>query len=300
NFGACLRDCSSVLSHAPSEPTDTANKATMKALLRSGRALLALDKLAEAQDALERLKAMEDAAAGAGVATDSGKRWRDEVQKKREVKERKERERREKDRRKMEGDAAMVLALSSRGVQFPTPTAKAPLFHSAPTDVTPPHFDLEVVPLTSLPSIPLLPPSSSTASSDYTPWQPPPPETPLIFPVFLLQPLASPPTRDLIMAFPEDASFGDALASMGHDAAALQLYLGTARGRVLKIGSKLTLGKVLAAAGKVKEGEPRDGWALQEGWALEMVGVPKGEEGEKWVQGWKAELQQKASGKAIL
>lgn len=145
------------------------------------------------------------------------------------------------------------------------------------------------MPVSSLPSVPLLPPSPLPA--DYTPWQPAPPETPLVFPVFLLLPLASPPTRDLIMSFPEGATFGDALESVGLDAATVQLYLATKRGRVLKVGAKLTLGRVLQLAGTVKEGEQPDGWELREGWAFEMVAVPKGAQGEEWIQGWKKEVQ---------
>lgn len=79
---------------------------------------------------------------------------------------------------------------------------------------------------------------------------------------------------------------------MDHDPSTTQLYVATKKGKVLKVGAKLTLEKVLAAAGK--EG---DGLVLQEGWALEMIGVPKGSEGEAWVQSWKAEVQ---SGAAAL
>ncbi|GJN90663.1 hypothetical protein Rhopal_003675-T1 [Rhodotorula paludigena] len=298
NYGATLRDCSLVLQQTngdyPNPPSEASHRTTAKALLRSARALSALDKLPEALDALRRLAMLEEELGEKDK--DSGKKWRDEVERKVRDKERKEAEKAERERRKREGDAALVLALAQRGVVFPKPTAKKPLFSDCPTDVTPPHFDPDIMPVTSLPSIPLLPPASS--SSDYTPWQPAPPETPLIFPVFLLLPLASPPTRDLIMAFPEEATFGDALASMDQDASETQLYLATKRGRVLKIGAKLTLGKVLAAAGKVKEGEPADGWELREGWAFEMVGVPKGAKGEEWIQEWKKEVQQ--GSKAIL
>ncbi|GAA5975895.1 hypothetical protein JCM11641_002831 [Rhodosporidiobolus odoratus] len=300
NYGACLRDCSLVLSVGnssfPDPPTATAHKTTLKALLRSARALSSLEKLDEALDALTRLKALEE---HLGMEEqDSGKRWREEVQKKQAAKQRKEQEKTERERRKREEEESLMVALTSRGVLFPRPTPKASLFSSAPTDVRPPHFDPEVVPLSSLPSVPLLPPTPPTDASSYVPWSAPPPHTPMIFPVFLLLPLERPPTRDLIMSFPEDASFGDALQSMGRDPSTNQLYLATSRGRVLKIGAKLTLGKVLEAAGKVKEGEEKDGWELKEGWALEMVGVPKGSEGEEWIQEWKKEV--KSGSKAIL
>ena len=61
----------------------------------------------------------------------------------------------------------------------------------------------------------------------------------------------------------------------------------------MKVGAKLTLEKVLAAAGK-----DGDGWELKEGWALEMVGVEKGEKGDEFIKGWKEEV--KAGAAALL
>lgn len=79
---------------------------------------------------------------------------------------------------------------------------------------------------------------------------------------------------------------------MDHDPSITQLYVATKKGKVLKVGSKLTLEKVLAAASK-----DGDGLVLSEGWALEMTGVPKTSEGEAWIQTWKKEVQ---SGAAAL
>lgn len=119
--------------------------------------------------------------------------------------------------------------------------------------------------------------------------------------MFLLLPLSSPPTRDLCLEFDERATFADVLEYMEHPPASLDLYSATKRGRVLKIGGKLNLGKVLEMASRVRpggeEGE-RDGWELKEGWSFEMVGVPKGAEGETWVKEWKEEV--KRDTKAIL
>ena len=85
------------------------------------------------------------------------------------------------------------------------------------------------------------------------------------------------------------ATFGDTLAAMEEDPAEFNLYIATKKGRVLKVGAKLELGKVLkAAAGEVGSG---DGWELKEGWALEMVGVPKNAKGEEWIKNWKEELK---------
>lgn len=116
-------------------------------------------------------------------------------------------------------------------------------------------------------------------------WQPPPPSTALVFPVFVLNPLTTPPTRNLCLSFHTTSTFGDELRAMEQDPAEFNMYIVTKKGRVLKVGAKLELGKVLAAAGK-----DGDGWELKEGWALEMVAVPKGAAGETWVANWKAEL----------
>lgn len=173
---------------------------------------------------------------------------------------------------------------------FPKPTTAKPLFHSCPIDITPPHFDPDSLAPESVATLPLIAPVNST--TPFVEWTAPPPETPLIFPVFLLLPLATPPTRDLCLSFHTSVTFGDVLESMEHDPATTQLYISTKKGKVLKVGAKLQLGKVLAAAGK-----DGDGWELSEGWALEMVGVPKGEQGEEWIKTWKEEVKQ---GAAIL
>lgn len=73
---------------------------------------------------------------------------------------------------------------------------------------------------------------------------------------------------------------------MEHDPATLQVYISTAKGKVLKIGAKLELGRVLDAASK-----DGDGWEMKEGWALEMVGVPKTVQGENWIATWKEEVK---------
>lgn len=87
----------------------------MKALLRSARALSALDKLPEALDALARLRLLEKDMGEEG--NDVGKKWRDEVDKKVEGKKRREAEKAEKERRKLQGDAALILALTVRALR---------------------------------------------------------------------------------------------------------------------------------------------------------------------------------------
>lgn len=201
--------------------------------------------------------------------------------------------------------------MQARGAVLPKVTTQKPLFHNCPVDVEPPHFDPESLPPTASPSLPLLPPVSSSgdghASSEFVTWTAPPLDTALIIPVFLLLPLATPPTRDLCLGFHTSATFGDALRSMEHDPTSLNLYIATRQGRVLKVGQKLELGKVMlaatgAGAGAGAGGEAvnsaSDGWELKEGWALEMVGVPKGAQGDEWIQQWKAEVKEGA--RAIL
>lgn len=191
---------------------------------------------------------------------------------------------------------------------FPRPTAKVPLFHHCPTDVTPPHFEPTSLPPTSSPDIPYHAPlaPASTSTAPYVPWVAPPPSCPVVFPIFVLLPLARPqPTRDLCLEFDERATFHDLLESMEHAPNELDLYFATYRGRVLKIGGKLTLGKVLEMASRPKQGQnpndeaTRDGWELKEGWAFEMVGIPKGDpRGDAWIKEWKEEV--KNGTKAIL
>jgi signal recognition particle GTPase len=114
NYGACLRDCSQVLSQTnssyPDPPSDASNRLTMKALYRSARALSSLGKLAEALDALDRLRTLETELGEADK--DAGKGVRAEVERKMAERERKEAEKLERERRKREGNAAVALALT--------------------------------------------------------------------------------------------------------------------------------------------------------------------------------------------
>lgn len=246
-----------------------------------------------------------------GDDQDVGKAVRVQVEAKVEKKQRKEQEKAEKERRLVESETALRTAIQvshspllsaptapradlrlsppqASGARLPKGATKK-LFEKCPVDVTPPHFDPDALPSESLSTLPLLPPLGATPAqlSAFTPWVAPPAHTPLIFPVFLLLPLASPPTRDLCLEFHVLASFGDVLAFMEHDPASFQIYIATVKGKVLKVGAKLLLGKVLQATAK----EQGDGWDLKEGWALEMVAVPKGPEGEKWIEGWKEEVK---------
>ena len=151
--------------------------------------------------------------------------------------------------------------------------------------MTPPHFDPDFLLPHSLSTLPLLPPLKPTATPFVT-WEAPSIDLPLVFPVFLLFPLNDPPSRDLCLSFNTSSTFGDFLQVMEYDSNLLNLFISTAKGRVLKVGAKLLLGKVLEAARK-----DGDGWELREGWALEIMGVPKSVEGDQWVAKWKEEVK---------
>lgn len=62
NFRSCLRDCALVLAPSdkpvPEEDAQLHNNITLKALFRSFRALMGLDRLEEAKDALQRYRSM--------------------------------------------------------------------------------------------------------------------------------------------------------------------------------------------------------------------------------------------------
>lgn len=121
-------------------------------------------------------------------------------------------------------------------------------------------------------------------------------ETPLIFPVFFLRPLATPPTRDLILTFRQDVTFGGQLDAFNaqnnvqaqqRNAQNETVYAATKQGRLLKVGRRLTLKQIIAAC--VKE---KDGLELVNGWCLEFYIVPSGGPAEKeWIQ----EMKRQAS-----
>lgn len=93
-------------------------------------------------------------------------------------------------------------------------------------------------------------------------------------------------------------TFGDQLdafnAQNAHQARSLQeevVYAVTKNGRILKVGRKLTLKKIIeAAAQKLPDGK-MDGLDLVEGWCLEFYIVPKGDAEAEWIQEMKRRLK---------
>lgn len=113
NFGTTLKDTSLVLSAPlasyPEPPSAAYNKVTLKALLRSARALNGLEKLPEALDVLSRLKVLEIELGQ--EKDDVGLKIREEVEGKIRKKERRAAELLEKNRRIKEGEVRMKEAL---------------------------------------------------------------------------------------------------------------------------------------------------------------------------------------------
>lgn len=115
-----LKDVALVLSAPlvsyPEPPSLIWNKTTLKSLLRSARALIALNRLSEALDALERLRTLEREMGD--DALDVGKKFRVEVETKIATKERKEKEAAEKARRAKELEKRVGEALVVRFFSF--------------------------------------------------------------------------------------------------------------------------------------------------------------------------------------
>ena len=134
NLGATLRDVSLVLSAPlssyPDPPSAASNKTTLKALLRSARALSGLEKLPEALDALLRLRTLEvEMDQG---EKDVGKKVRLEVEANIAKQEKREGETKEKARRVKEGEKRIKEALLVRGFSRCGSDAPAKPSHTVP------------------------------------------------------------------------------------------------------------------------------------------------------------------------
>ena len=109
NFGACNRDCAAVL---------RLNPKNIKAWFRSASACLALDKIAEAEDACTRGLEVDDS--NAPLKTLGAK-----IEKRKHHLEELERKRREREERKRKEEATLKIALKSRNIPTRT-TEKGP------------------------------------------------------------------------------------------------------------------------------------------------------------------------------
>lgn len=137
---------------------------------------------------------------------------------------------------------------------------------------------------------------SGNASNPYEPHFDPDNSGSLIIPTFFLYPQYA--TSDLISHFSEDTAFEEQLTEMfppkapapGWDKGGeyllgnLNVYVITRRGRLLKVGRKMTLRDVYSASkGK---GEEHDGLEIKDG-CLNFVVLPKGEAEQNWITEFK-------------
>ncbi|KAJ7056679.1 hypothetical protein C8F01DRAFT_992658 [Mycena amicta] len=243
NFGTVLRDCSQAL---------TLNPHSSKAFYRSALALLALERVDEALDCCERCLKFDPDNKGVQGARSRSLDLKAAFEKK-------ERERTERIRREKEAELKLNMAYRERNL-IPIPRKdRSQNPHS-------PHFD----------------PEDPTESS-------------LIIPVFFLYPQYA--TSDVIPEFVEDTPFAAHISAMFPPHAPppdwdakreyvdgqLVIYAMTRRKRLLKVGKKMTLREVCAAA----KGEPRDGLELKDG-CLTFVVMPKGDVEQKWVEEYKS------------
>lgn len=105
----------------------------------------------------------------------------------------------------------------------------------------------------------------------------------LSFPVFVLRPLHEPPTRDMILDWRDDATFGEQLdGNYGDELTDSDFFAVTSDSRVLKVGRKLTVRTLAKAARKGEHGVP-----LVAGWCLEFYVVPRAR-AASWAEQMKA------------
>lgn len=179
--------------------------------------------------------------------------------------------------------------MQSRGL-IPIHTA------SPPDNPHPIHFD----PTSLLPDPPLYTPPNQTSPQ----WSPPPSQTPLIIPTFLLYPAYN--QSDLISHFDEETSFDDQLADIfpaspkdtkirwaswdikrEYFTSNLAVYVETSQKRLLKIGKELTLREVIGKARReAKDDQPKDGIVLQDG-LLSFVVLARGAGETEWIDEFK-------------
>jgi len=119
----------------------------------------------------------------------------------------------------------------------------------------------------------------------------------LIFPVFWFYPQYA--TSDVISEYVETTPLGLHIERMFPPKAArpewdkkgdyvdgkINIYAITGAKRLLKVGKKMTLRDVFAAA-KAKDDQPKDGLELRDG-ALHFVVLPKGDIEKQWINDYK-------------
>ncbi|OCF39601.1 TPR repeat protein [Kwoniella heveanensis CBS 569] len=255
-------------------PTD---KALVKAMFRAAQSLVALERWKEASDVVERGKECAGQVKG-----EDEKPWiklADDITKG----IRRDNDRAERIRKEKLDKLALRKAVDARGLIVVDTS-------SPPDNPHPLHFDPD-----SLPNL------NADAEAGYIA---PSPETPLIFPVFLLYPSYG--QSDFITHFHENTSFEDQLNVMfpsasnpqvpyadwdtkrEYNVSNLVVYVETAEKRLLKVGKELTLREILRKAKRDAKGDvKKDGVVLRDG-LMSFVVLVKGAQEKAWIEDFKA------------
>lgn len=253
------------------------NPRSAKALYRAAKAFLALDRVKDAQGCCDMARDLD-------LSNVDFERLQAQVQERAAQLERREREREERKRRTALENEALQIAIVARGLWVTQSD-------DPPDNPTPLHFDADARPAYSALDMPLL--GTET-------WKAPDPiRTPLVFPVMLLYPQHN--TSDLISEYHEDTPIGmhldvmfppEARGSLPWDpqgeyvASQLSVLARTRKGRILRVGHKLSLRTLMdqaAQPGADGNMEDRDGIVLRDG-IVDLFVFPKDAPAERaWI-----------------
>ncbi|KAK8861441.1 hypothetical protein IAR55_002260 [Kwoniella newhampshirensis] len=254
------------------------DKGLVKALFRAAQSLVALSRWKEATDVVKRGKSLasevaEDPSVWSKVESDLQKGLKRDT------------DRAERVRRDKLSKFALRKAVEERGlvvVDTSTP----------PDNPHPLSFDPDAI-------------QNSKDREEEDGWQPPPPHTSIVFPVFLLYPAYG--QSDFITHFHEDTSFEDQLNVIFPSSSSstsptpfapwdtkreyytsnLVVYVETAQRRLLKVGKELTLREVLIKAKKEAKGDQKkDGVILRDG-LMSFIVLVKGAGEKAWIEEFK-------------
>ncbi|OWZ26122.1 TPR repeat protein [Cryptococcus neoformans var. grubii Br795] len=280
NYRSALKDTSAVIALYTAGKIPQPDKALVKALFRAAQSLVQLSRWKEAGDVVERGKELAE------QVKEDTKVW-DTLEKEVVKGKKRDDDRVERIRRDNMTKLALRKAVEDRGLIV----ADTP---SPPDNPHPLHFDEQ-----SIPTI-----------NEEAGWTPPPPHTPIVFPVFLLYPTYG--QSDFITHFHEDASLEDQLSAMfpispsapqipwaewdekrEYYVPNLVVYVETKERRLLKVGKELTLREVLGKARRDAKGEvKKDGVVLRDG-LLSFVVLVKGAQEKAWIEEFKRKRDEK-------
>ncbi|WVQ94540.1 hypothetical protein IAU59_001619 [Kwoniella sp. CBS 9459] len=279
NYRSVLQDTGGIIALYTAEKLLT-DKALVKAMFRAAQSLIALERWQEASDVVERGR--ENAAQVKGEDEKPWIKLADDIAKgvKRET------DRAERIRKEKLDKLALKKAIDVRRLIVVDTS-------SPPDNPHPLHFDPNSLPIPD-------------AEAGYIP---PSPETPLVFPVFLLYPTYG--QSDFITHFHEDTSFEDQLNVMfpsisnpqvpyadwdtkrEYNVSNLVVYVETAEKRLLKVGKELTLREVLRKAQREAKGDvKKDGVVLRDG-LMSFLVLVKGAQEKAWIEEFKAKRDAK-------